>query len=76
MDKAKIIIYTKSWCGYCSAAKNLLKSAGAKYKEIDVTTNVTTEKEMQQRSKRRTVPQIFINGQAIGGYTELVSLLR
>jgi glutaredoxin 3 len=71
---AKIEIYTTPFCGYCSRAKSLLDSKGAEYEETDVMMDEKKRAEMRERSKRSTVPQIFINGQHIGGSDELAAL--
>jgi glutaredoxin 3 len=71
---AKIEIYTSPWCGYCARAKSLLESKGAPYREMDVMENAARRAEMRERSRRSTVPQIFINGQHIGGSDELAAL--
>lgn len=74
---AKIIIYTKDWCGYCSAAKQILESFNAPYEEIDVTHDTALYDEMLEKSEGRTsVPQIFIDGRGIGGYTELYQMAQ
>ncbi len=70
----KIEIYSKDWCPYCSKAKALLKSKGLTYTEIDVTSDTDRETEMIERSGRRTVPQVFIEEQSIGGYDDLAQL--
>ena len=59
---AKVEIYTKSWCGFSTRAKDHLDRKGVSYEEIDVTTNSIRELEMVNRSSRHTVPQIFIDG--------------
>jgi glutaredoxin 3 len=71
---AKIEIYTTPFCGYCARAKGLLDSKGAPYEEMDVMMDEKKRAEMRERSKRSTVPQIFINGQHIGGSDELAAL--
>jgi len=71
---AKIEIYTTMWCGYCARAKSLLEKKGAAYQEMDVMEDAAKRSEMRERSKRTTVPQIFINGQHIGGSDELAAL--
>jgi glutaredoxin 3 len=71
---AKIEIYTTPFCGYCAHAKGLLDSKGAAYEEMDVMMDEKKRAEMRERSKRSTVPQIFINGQHIGGSDELAAL--
>ena len=71
---AKIEIYTSPWCGYCARAKGLLDKKGAAYTEMDVIEDDAKRNEMRTRSRRTTVPQIFINGQHIGGSDELAAL--
>jgi glutaredoxin 3 len=71
---AKIEIYTTPWCGYCARAKALLEKKGAAYQETDVMEDAAKRAEMRARSKGSTVPQIFINGQHIGGSDELAAL--
>ncbi len=73
---AKIDIYTSPWCGYCARAKGLLEKKGAAYNEMDVMEDEAKRAEMRTRSRRSTVPQIFINGQHIGGSDELAELER
>jgi glutaredoxin 3 len=71
---AKIEIYTTPFCGFCARAKSLLDRKGAAYEEMDVMMDDKNRAEMRQRTKRSTVPQIFINGQHIGGSDELAEL--
>ena len=73
---AKIEIYTSPFCGYCARAKGLLDKKGAAYDEMDVMMDEAKRTEMRERSRRTTVPQIFINGQHIGGSDELAALER
>jgi glutaredoxin 3 len=68
---ANIEIYTKDWCGYSARAKSLLESKELAYVEHDVTHNQLLETDMRNRSRRRTVPQIFIDGYHIGGFDDL-----
>jgi glutaredoxin 3 len=67
---AQVIIYTTNWCPYCNAAKALLRSKSVKFEEIDVTDDPEKRSEMESLSRRRTVPQIFIDGRPIGGYDD------
>jgi glutaredoxin 3 len=67
---ARVVIYTTSYCPYCSGAKALLRSKRVEFEEIDVTSDPSRRAEMQKLSGRYTVPQIFIDGQAIGGYDD------
>ena len=71
---ARIEIYTTPWCGYCARAKALLEKKGAAFEETDVMEDAVKRTEMRERSRRTTVPQIFINGQHIGGSDELAAL--
>jgi glutaredoxin 3 len=71
---AKIEIYTSPFCGYCSRAKSLLDSKGAEYEETDVMMDDQKRTEMRARTNRTSVPQIFINGQHIGGSDDLAAL--
>ena len=73
---AKIEIYTTPFCGYCARAKGLLDAKGAAYEEMDVLEYIAKRSEMRERTKRTTVPQIFINGRHIGGSDELAALER
>ena len=69
-----IILYSSPFCGYCTAAKRLLKNKGADFFEINVLFNTEQREQMIKLSGRQTVPQIFIGGQHIGGYAELSEL--
>jgi glutaredoxin 3 len=71
---SKIEIYTSGLCGYCHAAKELLKKKGAAFEEIDVTFSPAKRKEMAERAGRSSVPQIWINGEHVGGCDELYAL--
>ena len=71
-----VTIYTKSWCPYCARAKAHLNDKGVTFNEIDVTTDPLREKEMVDRSGRRTVPQIFINDSHVGGSDDLLEADR
>lgn len=74
---SKIVIYTKDWCGYCRAAKQLLEQVKAPYDEVDVTHDMELYNEMVNKAAGRTsVPQIFIDGVGIGGYTELCQMAQ
>lgn len=73
---ARIEIYTTPFCGYCARAKGLLDAKGAAYEEMDVMMDDKKRGEMRERTRRTTVPQIFINGEHIGGSDELAALER
>ena len=61
---AQVIIYTTNWCPYCNGAKALLRSKSVEFEEIDVTDDRKKRAEMERLSRRRTVPQIFIDGRS------------
>jgi len=69
-----ILIYTSTICPYCIMAKRLLDKKGVNYKELNVDTDPKLREEMMQRTKRRTVPQIYINDYHVGGFDDLHSL--
>ena len=74
---AEIEIYTQPWCPYCSHAVSLLSSKGVAFREIDAPHGSPERQESISRSGgRTTVPQIFIDGQHIGGCDDLVTLDR
>lgn len=69
-----IEVYSTPNCPYCVRAKALLQSKNLIFKEIDVSDDVDSLQKMVQMSGLRTVPQIFINDQSIGGFDELAQL--
>lgn len=70
-------LYTTPICGYCAAAKRLLKQKGVSYSEINVMQSPERREEMIQRANGgRTVPQIFIGDQHIGGFDDMNALDR
>lgn len=71
---AHVTIYTTDWCGYCSAALSLLKSKGVQYEQIDVEGDAKARRWLVEATGRTTVPQIFIDGEAVGGYTDIRAL--
>lgn len=72
-----VTIYTKSWCPYCSAAKDLLKGKGVAFTEHDIEREAEARGEMVQRSGgRTTVPQIFVGERHVGGCDDLYALER
>ncbi len=72
-----ITIYTKPWCPYCSAAKELLQTKGARFDEIDIGAQSGKRSEMVTRAGgRSTVPQIFIGERHVGGCDDLYALDR
>lgn len=74
---AKVEIYTKFLCPYCTRAKSLLGAKGVQFDEIDISMGGPKREEMIQRaSGRTTVPQIFIDGHHVGGSDDLAALDR
>ncbi len=74
---ARVEIYTKAFCPYCTRAKRLLQAKGAAFEEYDITLGGPQRQEMIQRANgRTTVPQIFIDGRHIGGCDDMVDLER
>jgi glutaredoxin 3 len=71
---ANVIMYSTSYCPYCMRAKQLLDSKGVSYQEIRVDEEPEKREEMMNKSGKRTVPQIFINEQSIGGCDDLYAL--
>ena len=74
---ADVIIYTRQFCSYCSAAKRLLNNKGVAFTEHDATFDPALRAEMVEKSHGgRTFPQIFINGYHVGGCDDLHALER
>ncbi len=72
-----VTIYTKGWCPYCSAAKDLLNEKGVAFEEIEITGNAQEREAMIRRAGgRSTVPQIFIGERHVGGCDDLYALDR
>ncbi len=72
-----VTLYTRQFCGYCTAAKRLLESKGVQYTEHDATTSPDLRQEMMAKAHgRSTFPQIFIGGMHVGGCDELHALDR
>jgi glutaredoxin 3 len=69
-------VYTTHFCAYCVRAKMLLKAKGVHYEEIDVSHNHEARAWLVKATGQRTVPQIFINEESIGGFDELRALDR
>jgi glutaredoxin 3 len=71
---ADIIMYTSTVCPYCIRAKALFNAKGVSFKEINIEREHQLREEMVAKTNRQTVPQIFINGQHIGGCDDLYAL--
>lgn len=66
------LVWSKDFCGYCDRAKRLLEQKGIKYEERKIGSSWTKEQLLESVPTARTVPQIFLGDQYIGGYDELV----
>ena len=73
---ARVEIYTKDYCPYCRRAKHLLETKGVRFEEYDVTNDAAGQRDMIQRSGRRTVPQVFVDGLQVGGSDDLIEANR
>jgi glutaredoxin 3 len=71
-----ITLYTSAMCGYCSAAKNFLRSKGLEWIEVRIDLDVDARERMLARARRTSVPQIFIGDTHVGGYDDLMALHR
>ena len=69
-----VIMYTKNVCPYCDRAKELLRSKGVEWREINIEQVASARDEMIERSGRQTVPQIWIGEQHVGGFDDLNEL--
>jgi glutaredoxin 3 len=73
---AKVEMYATGWCPYCARARALLERKGVAFTEIDIDEEPRRRDEMIRRARRTSVPQIFIDGEHIGGSDELAALDR
>ena len=73
---AEVIVYGTRFCPYCMMARRLLNKKGIEFTEISVSGDTALWDEMEQKSGRNTVPQIFINGESVGGYDDIAALDR
>ncbi len=73
---AEVKIYTTKLCPYCLRAKSLLTQKRVAFQEIDVSSNAEIRQWLKEFTGSPTVPQIFINGQAVGGYDDIAALDR
>jgi glutaredoxin 3 len=71
-----VVVYTTPVCPYCVQAKRLLGQRGIAYEEVDVSRDAEGRDWLAEASGQLTVPQIFIKGRSVGGYTELSALDR
>ena len=71
-----IIIYSSAICGYCVAAKNFLRSRGLEWEEVRIDLDPAERERMVARTRRTSVPQIFIGDVHVGGYDDMMALHR
>ena len=71
-----IILYTTAVCPYCVAAKNFLKSKGQSWSEVRIDLDPVAREAMMARTRRTSVPQIFIGDTHVGGYDDMIALHR
>ncbi|MDK9698409.1 MAG: glutaredoxin 3 [Siculibacillus sp.] len=74
MVRPHILIYTRDHCGYCSAAKALLRAKGVEFEERNASSNPQYRAEMMKVSGRNTFPQIYVGGTHVGGCDDLHDL--
>jgi glutaredoxin 3 len=74
IDMADVVVYRTDFCPYCDRAERLLDDMDVDFEEIDVTDDPDLREELVEKTGRKTVPQIFINDAAIGGYESLREL--
>lgn len=72
----KVEIYSMDYCPYCKAAKRLLNALNWNFKEFEVTGKPKLKNEMVRRTQRKTVPQIFIDNQHIGGFDDFANYVQ
>ena len=72
--EARVVVYTARWCSYCTRAKALLAKKGAPYREIRVDERPDLRSWLSDVTKQRTVPQVFVNGAPLGGFTDIAAL--
>ena len=73
---ASVVIYTTTYCPYCHQAKQLLSRKGALFNEINVEDRPDLRSFLVSAAGQRTVPQVFINGQSVGGFSDIAALDR
>jgi glutaredoxin len=71
-----VTVYTKDLCGYCDAAKSLLRKMNVRFNEAKIGTDITREELLEIAPNARTAPQIVINNKVVGGYDDLVDYIE
>jgi len=73
---ARVTVYTTAFCPFCVRAKSLLSQKNVPFVEVAVDRRQDLRRWIAERSGQTTVPQVFVNGAALGGFTDLVALDR
>jgi glutaredoxin 3 len=73
---ARAIVWGKNYCTYCDQAKRLLKMKGIDFEERNINLDWTKEQLLEAVPNARTVPQIFLDGELVGGFTDLQNILK
>ena len=71
-----VTVYTKDLCGYCDAAKSLLRKMNVRFNEAKIGTDITRDELLEIAPNARTAPQIVINNKVVGGYDDLVEYIE
>jgi glutaredoxin 3 len=71
-----VTLYTTDYCGFCTSAKKLLERRGIAYEEINLARDADSRAELSKLTGMFTFPQILVDGEPLGGFTELVSADR
>ncbi len=71
---ADVVVYTTGYCPYCTRAKALLSKKGVAFREVDVSSRDDLRSWLIERTRQRTVPQIFVNGESLGGFSDIAAL--
>ena len=69
------VVWSRDQCTYCDQAKNLLRSRGIEFEERNISHGYTKQQLLEAVPNARTVPQIFMDGELVGGFTELKAKL-
>ena len=72
----EVVIYSSAICPYCIAAKNFLKSKGRAWREVRIDLDPAEREKMTARTRRTSVPQIFVGETHVGGYDDMMALHR
>ncbi len=71
---ADVVVYTTDFCPYCVRAKSLLAKKKVAFREVNVEHRDDLRQWLVERSRQRTVPQIFVNGEPLGGFSDIAAL--